>query len=267
LKLFFEKFGQGAPLFILHGLLGMSDNWKSIGKKLSEKFCVYLIDARNHGRSPHNDNFGYDEMVDDLLELIKQENINRLSIIGHSMGGKTAMILACENPHLVDKLIVVDISPAAGKPPEEQLRLLNIMNGFDPGSYKTFSELNLALEPLIRSDRLRAFVLKNIKRSSGGPFSWKPNIPVLLEKFSTLGLTLPDDLRFNGPVLFVKGELSDFIGVHDLPVIEKHFPDAEISTIIGARHWVHADKPVEFLAAVKEFISTLMSSPGDPYPS
>jgi esterase len=255
MKLFFEKLGQGPTLFILHGFLGMSDNWHIIGVKLSEKFTVYLIDARNHGRSPHSDDFGYKEMVDDLLELIKQEHINRLSIIGHSMGGKTAMLLACQNPALIDKLIVADISPARIMPDDDQIDLLNVISTFEPANYRSLSELEIVLKPRLKSEHLQAFILKNIKRSSEGIFSWKPNIPVLLAHANKIVQSIESNLSFSGPALFIKGELSDYLPASDLPVIEKHFPNYILQELKGARHWVQADKPEEFLKVVFDFLS------------
>jgi esterase len=254
MKLFFTRLGEGPPLFILHGFLGMSDNWHSIGKRLSEKFCVYLIDARNHGRSPHSDIFGYEEMVADAIELIQEEKIKHLRVMGHSMGGKTAMHLACKLPQLIDKLVVVDIGPSVTIGDHEQLRLLNVMRSFEPGNYRTFNELETALKPLIKSWRLRGFVLKNIRKSPDGVFLWKPNIPVLYSNTDKLIPAVECAQPFDRPVLFVKGELSNYIQSSDLPVIRNCFPNAKMAEIKGAGHWVHADKPEEFFIAVNEFL-------------
>jgi esterase len=255
MNLFFTRLGQGPPLFILHGFLGMSDNWNSIGKKLSEKFCVYLIDARNHGRSPHSNSFGYGEMVNDLVDLINEEKIDHLSLIGHSMGGKTAMWLACAYPQLIDNLVIVDISPTGKMKDSEQMRLLDVMRTFEPACFRTFSELETAFKPMIKSWRLRSFVLKNIRRSAEGIFSWKPNIPVLYSNADKLLQDVACNHSFDGPVLFVKGELSSYLQLSDLPVVRNCFPKAEMIEIKGAGHWVHADKPEEFLMAVYNFLA------------
>jgi esterase len=253
MKLFFTRLGEGPPLFILHGFLGMSDNWHSIGKRLSQKFSVYLIDARNHGRSPHCDSFGYKEMVADLVELIQEEKINRLCVMGHSMGGKTAIHMACKYPQIIDKLVVVDISPFATIGDHEQLRLLNVMQSFEPANRRTFNALETALKPLIKSWRLRTFVLKNIRKSPDGIFSWKPNVPVLYSNKDKLIQVVECTQPFGSPVLFVKGELSNYLQSSDIPLIRNCFPNAKMLEIKGAGHWVHADKPEEFFVAVNDF--------------
>jgi esterase len=254
MKLYFERLGEGMPLLILHGFLGMSDNWHSIGKRLSARYSVYMIDLRNHGRSPHDKHFGYEEMIDDLNELADEEKIDRLYIIGHSMGGKLAMQYASAYPDKVDKLIVADMSPGITEPDEKLLRLMDAMQGFPLHEYSSLDSIKKGIGELIPEERLVGFVLKNIKHVPPSSYAWKPNVPVLAANAYKLKEAIRCDIPYLKPTLFVKGELSPYLPESAMPLIKKCFPLAEMTIIKGAGHWLHADEPEKFLEEVNNFL-------------
>jgi esterase len=252
MKLNFKTFGEGKPLLVLHGLFGSLDNWQTIGKKLAENHTVYLVDLRNHGKSPHSDTFSYEEMAADIAELIKDERLIKVSIIGHSMGGKTAMTFAVEFPHLLDKLIIVDIAPKKYKPHHDEI--INALYSLDLKTISSRREADEIMSNSISNDGTRLFLLKNLNREKKGGYSWKMNLDMLTNNIdSVIDLT---DIPFpiSLPTLFVRGGNSGYILDSDFERIETLFPNSEIETIENAGHWVHAEKPLELLELITEFI-------------
>ncbi|MEQ8241207.1 MAG: alpha/beta fold hydrolase [Cyclobacteriaceae bacterium] len=252
MKLNFRKIGQGDPVLILHGLFGSSDNWQSVAKELCQKFTCYLIDQRNHGLSPHDDLMNYEVMSDDLKVLIKDQQLGTAHIMGHSMGGKTAMTFATKFPELVDRLIIVDIGPKAYPPHHDQ-----IFKGFrsvDLEVLKSRKEADDMLSVEIKDFGIRQFMLKNLNRN-GEKFEWKINLDAIEANASEIGKALSEDSSFDGPALFLGGSKSDYIQPEDQVLISHHFPNSQVEMIDGAGHWVHAEKPKELLNRVIKFLS------------
>lgn len=237
--------GTGQPLLILHGFLGMSDNWKTLGTQYAENgFQSHLIDQRNHGKSFHSEHFNYDYLSDDLKRYMENHNLDKASIIGHSMGGKTAMQFACEHPEMTEKLIVADISPKY-YPPHHQ----DIINGLKALDFEKISSRGEADEILSKhlSDfGIRQFLLKNLYWVEKGKLGFRFNLPVLSSKMEEIGENISATAQYAGPTLFLKGDASEYVVEADLPEIKRHFPLAEINTVENAGHWVHAANPKQF---------------------
>lgn len=237
--------GTGKPLLILHGFLGMSDNWKTLGAKYAENgFQSHLIDQRNHGKSFHSEEFNYDYLSEDLKMYMEHHNLEKASIIGHSMGGKTAMQFACEHAELTEKLIVADISPKF-YPPHHQ----DIVNGLQALDFeKTTSrgEADEELSKYLSDFGTRQFLLKNLYWVEKGKLGFRFNLPVLSTKMEEIGENISSTAQYQGPTLFLKGDASEYVVETDLPEIKRHFPLAEIDTIENAGHWVHAANPKQF---------------------
>ncbi len=262
MQLFFRKSGEGQPLIILHGLYGASDNWISIIRSLSDHFTVYAIDQRNHGQSPHMPSHTYEDMVEDLHEFIQQQNIQDPIILGHSMGGKTAMRFAIKYPEIVKKLVVVDIAPKNyssyqnyGEVTSDHEYILTSLKKIPLDEMKNRTEINKELEKYFKDERLSMFLMKNIK-SSKGHFSWKMNIDVLQKDLEQV-MDGFDNVNTNNPqhALFIKGGNSPYINEDDTMLIRKYFPSAELITIDGAGHWLHAEKPEQLLKTLDYFLA------------
>ena len=259
MKLHYKKLGQGHPLIILHGLFGSSDNWNEMGKKLAEYgstslttgFEVYLIDQRNHGRSPHSDSFDYQLMSDDLCEFVESKFIEDAVVIGHSMGGKTAMTYALQHPEKVVKLIVVDISPRASQVFHHQI--LEGLLSIDLGAVKSRKAADEQLSLTIGDLNLRRFLLKNLYWKKKGVLNWRFNLETISRKINVVGEGIGDKKKFDKPTLFIRGERSDYILDSDFTKIKNIFPKSEITTISDAQHWIHTESPAAFLECVINF--------------
>ncbi len=259
MKLFFKKTGEGKPLIILHGLFGLSDNWMTLAKKFGDNgFASYTPDLRNHGRSPHENEFNYQVMADDVFEFMSNEKISPAAMIGHSMGGKVAMFFAGAYPEKTDRLVVADIAPRYYSPHHDGvIAALRQVNLDDTQSRKEAEE---HLRISIHDEATIQFLLKNLywKEGNGGEkkLAWRFNLPAIEKNIDSVGEKLPDNLVYDEPVLFVRGERSGYVTSQDEPAIKKHFPKAQIKTIAGAGHWVHAEKPAEFFETVLEFLKS-----------
>lgn len=261
MKLFFRKYGQGPPLIIIHGLYGSSDNWVSIGRKLASNFEVFLIDQRNHGRSPHTTDHNYHVLKEDLREFMDQQAIDKAVILGHSMGGKTAMFFAADYPERISHLIVADISPRSYQTTNSHQLLahstiIRAMYNIDFYGITSREEINTILAKTIPENRIRQFLLKNIQRSKDNQFSWSLNIKTIRNELANIMLGLDENQKeISGfPVLFLKGANSDYILQEDIKVIHEIFPYADIETIPNAGHWLHAEQPDLFLKKIQDFI-------------
>lgn len=254
MKLFFRKFGEGEPVIILHGIFGISDNWVTIGRKLGEKFTVYIPDQRNHGNSPHSPAFNYYALVDDLLEFIEEHELEEPVLIGHSMGGKVAMSFALDTGIKINKLVVVDISPGAYTPKQIHIEIIRAMQSVDFDAARKRQDVNKMLSEYIDSPRIRQFIMKNLYRISSERFGWRLNLNALSANLEEISGAIESDNNFPDPVLFVKGGNSDYIKNEDEEYIYKLFPNAMIRTIEGATHWVHADKGDELCRLLSEFL-------------
>jgi esterase len=245
--------GKGAPLLILHGYFGMNDNWKTIGNELSEHFEVHLIDQRNHGRSFHADEFNYQLLANDLLNYINHHELEKVNLIGHSMGGKTAMLFAVENPVLIDKLIIVDISPREYAPHHNAI--LAALNSVDFTKQNSRSLVENQVKELIPEIGVRQFLMKNVYWREKGILDFRFNLKSLTENNNSIGDPLPNGTVFSGKTLFINGGNSDYITEKEIPIIETHFPNSEIKTIPNVGHWLHAENPSAFLKITLAFLN------------
>jgi esterase len=254
MDLHYKSFGQGYPLIILHGLFGMSDNWKSIGLRLSDKYTIFLVDQRNHGRSFHHPEMNYDLMAQDIKNFMDHHWVFETFLLGHSMGGKVAMQLALNYPDLVKKLIVIDIAPKAYRGNHEDL--FNIMLKLEPGQHSNRKDLLTELETRIGDNRLFRFLSKNIKRDRNGSYGWKMNFPSIYKNYQNL-LEAPEATNiFENPSLFVRGSDSDYIMPRDEDLIKSKFPNVTYKNIEGAGHWVHIDAPEKLVRIIETFLNT-----------
>jgi len=247
--------GEGRPLLILHGFLGMSDNWKSLGKQYAANgFQVHLIDQRNHGRSFHSDDFDYDLLSNDISNYMTYHELTEVNIIGHSMGGKTAMQFACDHADKTKKLIVADIAPKYYPPHHHDIiNGLSSMN-FDEISSRT--EADKALSTHVPHSGTRQFLLKNLYWVEKGKLGFRCNLPVLANKMEEIGENISATSSFEGKTLFLRGDRSEYIVANDFDEIKKHFPRVQIETIENAGHWLHAENPKEFLAKSLSFLNS-----------
>ena len=247
--------GEGKPFVILHGFLGMGDNWKTLGSQFSEQgFQVHLVDQRNHGRSFHDDEFNYEVLVEDLKHYCDVYKLSEIVLLGHSMGGKTAMLFATLYPKIVSKLLVADISPRFY--PIHHDAILNGLNELDFDTIKTRGEADKILSNYVSDFGTRQFLLKNLYWVVKGQLGLRINLEVLKNEVGEIGESLPSFAMFDKETLFLRGDRSEYIGVDDERIISNHFPKAEIATISNAGHWLHAENPKGFLEAVINFVNS-----------
>lgn len=256
MKLLHSKIlGSGRPLLILHGFLGMSDNWKSLGSQYAEAgFEVHLIDQRNHGRSFWSDRFDYPTLAEDLRLYMDHHRIARASLLGHSMGGKTAMLFACMYPERVQRLLVADIAPKYYPPHHKWI--LDALNALPEGGMQTRNQADELLSEAIKDWGIRQFLLKNLHWVKPGQLGFRMNLPVLSQGMEAIGAPLPAGARYEGPTLFLRGGKSPYIADEDLPAIQVHFPQADLKTVAWAGHWLHAEKPAEFYRLSLDFMDS-----------
>lgn len=245
--------GEGQPFIILHGLLGTLDNWMSVARVLGEKYKVYLVDQRNHGLSPKSDEFNYEVMAEDVNNFIDQHNLIDPIILGHSMGGKTAMNFAFRYPEKFNKLIVVDIAPKAY--PVHHHTILEGLSAIDIDNVKSRGEADKTLSSFVPDMGVRQFLLKNLDRKKEGGFEWKINLPVIKKNIEVVGLGLPEQVASDKETLFIRGEKSDYIIDSDIDLMKIIFPKSELITISDAGHWVHAEQPKALLESIDEFLA------------
>ena len=254
MKLFYRLFGSGKPVIILHGLFGISDNWVTFARQLSQHCAVYIPDLRNHGQSPHSPVFNFSSMEDDLLELIEDCDLHEIFLVGHSMGGKIAMLFAIHHPELVKKLVVVDIGLSKSPPGSEHQMLLDAMMEVDFSGVKSRSDIDEQLKSKIPSQKLRLFLLKNIYWRDRDKLDWRPNLKVINESLATIFEGIRIEGQFPSPALFIRGGRSNYVPDSDIAEIKARFPGASVETIADASHWVHADAPGEFFRLVNSFL-------------
>jgi pimeloyl-ACP methyl ester carboxylesterase len=266
MELFYRKFGEGPPLIIVHGLYGSSDNWINIARQLSQQYATYLVDQRNHGQSPHSAIHTYDAMRDDLIEFMDRLDLPKAILMGHSMGGKTVMHLAASNPDRVDSLVVLDMSPFTCEPGRHSSQY-SLHTGIIAGMLKVdFSQVEKRedveeqLAGSIPSSRIRSFLMKNVVRNKDGTYRWQLNIEAIADEMDSIfaGLELAGPEAGKGitgyPVLFVRGEDSDYISDDCILEIKQVFPAAEFATIPGAGHWLHVEQPDLLVKTIRYFL-------------
>ena len=240
-------------IIILHGFLGSLDNWISFSKKISENnFEVHLLDQRNHGKSFHSNEFNYELMVEDLHEYMSKFNINSVSIIGHSMGGKTAMLFSLIYPDLVEKLIVVDILPVSYN--KNYDLIFDSLLSLNLKQIKSRNEFNLHLKKYFDDHGFILFLSKNLKRSLDGSFEYKSNIKVLQKTYSNVTSSIYFHKEYRNEVLFIKGENSDYIDSENLKITSKLFPKYKLTEIKNAGHWIHHENPDDFFSICIKYL-------------
>lgn len=245
--------GSGKPFLIIHGFLGMSDNWKTLATQFAaEGFEMHLLDMRNHGRSFHSDVFNYEVMVQDVLEYCQENKLDKFILLGHSMGGKVAMNFACKYPQKVSKLIVADIAPRAYAPHHQDV--MEALNAVDFSKVTSRKEIEEIMGSYIKDFGTLQFLMKNVHRVTPDSFGFRFNLEAFNNDDSVIGEALSEEKRYLGKTLFLKGECSKYIQKSDFVEIEKHFPNAIIEAVSNSGHWLHAENPNEFFIKVNEFI-------------
>lgn len=255
MQLFYRHFGKGQPLIILHGLFGQSDNWVTIGRRLSERFSVYIPDLRNHGRSPHDAIHSYPAMVDDLAGFLETCRIEKPVLVGHSMGGKTAMAFAFRYPEKVAALAVIDISPRQYPESPEVKKVISEMQQIVPEQFRTLREIEKYLQQRVADPQVRMIALKNLCYETPGKPAWRLNLEAISHNLGQIFESVETDRTYNGPALFVRGGKSGYVVDEDIPLIKRYFPSALIKTIPGATHWIHADAPEELVNVLNGFLA------------
>ncbi len=253
MKLHFRKIGEGKPVIILHGLFGSSDNWQTFGKELGASgYAVYLVDLRNHGKSGHDDSMNYEVLLNDISELFIAEHLNGAAIIGHSLGGKTAMKFALRHPDKLNSLIVIDIAPR--KYPVHHRLILDTLLAVDTQNKKTRKEIESELSAHIKDNSTLQFLMKNLYWKEPDRLDWRFNLHAINENIEITGSQINAEKPFEKPALFIRGENSDYISEPDEIEIKKLFKNADIKTAPASGHWVHADNPEWLLNEVKNFL-------------
>jgi len=246
--------GQGTPLVILHGYLGMSDNWKTLASKyVGANFQVHLLDLRNHGRSFHDTDFNYQVMMEDVVAYCRENQLTKIDLIGHSMGGKVAMKLACHYPELIDRLIIADISPRQYKPHHQQI--MEALNAVDFNVQTSRDAIENVIRTYVKEEGVVQFLMKNVYRKTPEQLAFRFNLSAFNEDDAAIGEALEVDERFDGATLFLRGEQSNYIQAADEILIHQHFQKASIATVSNAGHWLHADNPELFFQLTTDFLT------------
>lgn len=253
MKLNYRSIGEGPPFIILHGLFGASDNWLSIAKMLEDQYQVYLIDQRNHGASPHSDIWNYEVMADDIKEFMVDQQLPKAIIMGHSMGGKVAMTFSRRFPEMISELIIVDIGPKHY--PVHHQKILEGLKSINLNALNSRQDADKQLQQYVPELGVRQFLLKNLGRNKDNKYSWKINLDVIASQIENVGIALPLEKTFNRKCLFIRGENSNYILNEDLQELTVRFPEHQLETIANAGHWVHAERPNEFLNAVTSYLN------------
>ena len=254
MKLNYKKSGQGQPLIILHGLFGSLDNWQTIARHLSENFEVYSVDLRNHGQSPHSEQWDYRVMSEDILELFEDNNIKDAVLMGHSMGGKTAMNFALEHCALLNKLIVVDIAPKSY--PVHHDKILEGLRSVNLEAISSRKQAEEQLSKYISDAGIIQFLMKNLywKEMEAKKLAWRFNLKVIDRNIEKVGEKTNEEKSCDVPTIFVKGEKSNYIQEKDMELAQIIFPDSKLISIPGAGHWIHAEQPQLFLQEIRNFL-------------
>ena len=257
MQLHHQTLGQGQPLILLHGLFGSSDNWGAVAKHFSQHYQVISVDLRNHGESPHNASQSYVDMADDLLELCDMLNLDRIHLLGHSLGGKVAMQFATRHPDRVEKLIVVDMAMRAYA--DAHTHLIDAMMAIDLSTLQNRSEADKALSSAIPQAMVRQFLLMNLIKSginaSESNLAWRINLAALKANYPKLQHAVCENSHYEKSCLFIRGEHSDYVQDADIAQIKTHFTNAQF-TSLPTGHWVHAEQPQAFIEVVDSFLAS-----------
>lgn len=252
MKLHHRVLGDGEPLIILHGLFGSSDNWQTLAKRYAEDFEVYLIDQRNHGHSPHSDEFNYDLMSDDLLEFVFDQQLMGVNIIGHSMGGKTAMFFAKKRPELIHRMVVADMGVKGYKAHHTQI--IAGLKSIDFNSIASRRDVDKALSEYVPEIGTRSFLMKGLHWKEKGKLAWRMNVDCISKHLNEMMIPV-DHGESDVESLFITGGESDYLPKDDYDQVLTHFPDAEFIELSGAGHWLHVDQTEQFFDETFSFLT------------
>lgn len=252
MQLNYKAYGTGPPLIILHGLFGSLDNWHTLARKLSVNYQVYIIDQRNHGKSPHTPEMDYPAMARDVIGFMDELGLDQVTIAGHSMGGKTAMEVALSHPERISRLVSIDMTPFALSGGHQAL--FEAMKALDLTAIERRKGADEALKGYIADFGIRQFLLKNLERSPEGGFQWKMNLPAIEASYPAIMAGVNHDRTYDGPTLFVKGGQSDYLQAEALSAYQEIFPQATLEVITGVGHWVHAEAPDAFKEVLERFL-------------
>ncbi|NNE35174.1 MAG: alpha/beta fold hydrolase [Rhodothermales bacterium] len=254
MKLFYRTYGAGHPLLILHGLLGASGNWHSLAKRVfSKKYRVIAVDLRNHGKSPHFEEFSYDAMAGDLTELMDHLEIDSAHFLGHSMGGKTAMHFALLHSERIDGLVIADIAPVDY--PHLHEDTLAALQSIDLSHYSSRNQIESVMSEAFEDRSVLQFLMQGVERKKG-EYRWKFHLEAITNGYDSLQEAVLGWQPFEGSALFVRGGKSDYVLDSHMISIRTMFPYAEVETIQEAGHWIHADAPDQFGKIVMTFLET-----------
>lgn len=253
MNLNFKVFGSGEPLIILHGLLGSSDNWQTLAKEYAEHFTVFIIDQRNHGKSPHSQEFSYDILTQDVLDFCEQQHLYKTHVLGHSMGGKVAMQFALQHNDYVDKLIIADIAPVEYEPGHNEI--FEALRKVDLTKAKSRKQVEETIGETIKNFSVRQFLMKGLTRGENNAFEWKFNLESLWVNYDSILSAFETKEVFNGETLFINGNKSSYVLPEYQPIIDSYFPNNKRVTIKNAGHWLHAEQPEEFYTKTMGFLS------------
>ena len=259
MDLFYRDFGKGSPIMFIHGLYGCSDNWLSIAKHFSVNHRLIIPDLRNHGNSFHSNEFSYDILIGDIISLIDSLNMSKISIIGHSMGGKIAMAIACKFPDLIDKLIIVDIAPVdynnylTPAQTEFHTSIINCFNNVRLNEIHSYTDLYNKLDKLKCSNNIKQLLAKNLRKNKDKSFEWKLNFKAIESNLSNiLDNNIDDNHHYSEECTFIRGDLSDYVSNEVINTVNNFFPKAIIYTIPKAGHWIHSEQPNLLVKAIKQ---------------
>lgn len=254
--------GEGPALLLLHGVFGSLENLGGVSQRLQDRWQIHGLDLRNHGKSPHTDTMDYPSMAEDVIHYMDQQGLDQALILGHSMGGKVAMQAALTYPDRIRGIIVADIAPVTYKPRHDVI--LEGLKGLDLARVGSRKDADEALQAQVETPEVRSFLLKNLVRipedeqdGSGALYRWRLNLPVIEQCYANLAAEPEFTTPYEGPVLFIKGELSAYIQQRHEDAIRTRFPDARMHVIEGTGHWLHAEKADEFAAVCREFLDSL----------
>lgn len=250
MQLHYQSQGQGEPLILLHGLFGSSDNWGVVAKHFAQHYQVISVDLRNHGKSPHSATQTYRQMADDILTLCDSLGLAQIHLLGHSLGGKVAMQFATQHPQRMGKLIVVDMAMRAYV--DAHTHLIDAMLALDLSQIRTRTEADKALSQRITNTAVRQFLLMNLIRQED-QLKWRINLPALKANYSTLQSSVCEDVHYQSPCLFIRGERSDYLQASDIAQISRHFLNAQFISL-PTEHWVHAEQPQLFIETLERYL-------------
>ena len=246
---------HGSLIVFCHGLFGQGRNWTQHAKALAADHRVLLVDMPDHGRSPWSDRFDFVTAADQVAELLSADD--PVALVGHSMGGKTAMVLALRHPELVERLCVVDVAPVSYEHASEFARYIDAMLAIDLSTLADRAEADRALQEAVPNEVVRGFLLQNLRRE-GDAWRWQPNLELLRDEIDEIGgwpaESLASASSYEGPVLWMGGSESRYVVDDHAPAMEQYFPRVRRVTVKGAGHWVHSEQPAVFLEVLRRFV-------------